>query len=572
MVFSSRLPPLPFEPPDDVPISRFILEDQWGRQPAATSRPMYTCGVTGRSLSVADVGEQIEAVAAALGHVLSWLPNEGNEWDKAVAVFSHNSVDAIPATWAVHRLSGIVTTVHSSSAVSEVANQLAQTKSKALFTCRGLLPIAVPAAKTAGIPLDRIFLLDVAGDGPDTPDTSQFRTFQSLLDLGKPCLPLEPLKWGKGQGASQIAFICFSSGTSGLPKGVMISHRNIIANVMQLAVLERSQREPGATKVALGLLPQSHIYSLVVVLHASIYRGDQVVVLPKYELQDMLRAISMYRISILFLVPPILLDCIHHRTQVQKFDLSCATNIMTGAASFSAGAWAAIQKILPNGLLRQGYGLTEVAAVVSLSPIYDLFNGSSGPLLSGVECKIVDDQGTELTGLDQAGELWIKSPSVAVGYLNNEAATRETFVDGWMRTGDRAVFRKSPRGVEHVFIIDRIKELVKVKGMQVAPAELEAHLLENPDIVDAAVIAVEDERSGEVPKAFIVKRAGAMITDRDLVETVHESFRKHKARYKWLRGGVDVRESIPKSPSGKILRRALKDEERETRKRLQSKI
>lgn len=211
-------------------------------------------------------------------------------------------------------------------------------------------------------------------------------------------------------------------------------------------------------------------------------------------------------------------------------------------------------------------------------------------MLSGVECKVVDDQGTELTGLDQAGELWIKSPSVAVGYLNNEAATGETFVDGWMRTGDRAVFRKSPRGVEHVFIIDRIKELIKVKvrscmtppasrdtdskmqGMQVAPAELEAHLLENPDIVDAAVIAVEDERSGEVPKAFVVKRAGAAISDGDLIEAIHESFRKHKARYKWLRGGVEVRESIPKSPSGKILRRALKDEERETRKRLQSKI
>ncbi|KPM40118.1 hypothetical protein AK830_g6418 [Neonectria ditissima] len=513
MVFKTCLPPLPFEPPDDVPISRFMLEDRWGRQPAAKSRHMYTCGVSGASYSVDNVSQRVEAIAAALGHLLSWSPNQGSEWAKVVAIFSHNSIDTVPAMWATHRLSGIVTPIHASSVASEVTSQLKQTGSKALFTCRCLIPVAASAAKATGIPLEHIFLLDVAGDvaspHANTLNAHLFRTVQSLVELGKSRLPLEQLSWRKGQGASQVAFICFSSGTSGLPKGVKVSHRNIIANVMQLAVLERSQRAPGATAVTLGLLPQSHIYPLVVISHACAYRGDEVVVLPKYELHDMLRAVSKHSISILFLVPPILLDCIRNEKQVKKYDLSCATDIMTGAASFSAGGWATIQQIMPNGLLRQGYGLTEVAAVVSSSPKHDLFNGSSGPLLSGVECKIVDQDSTELIGLDQPGELWVKSPSVALGYLNNEVATSETFVDGWMRTGDKAVFRKSPGGKEHVFIIDRIKELIKVKSMQVAPAELEAHILEHPDAVDAAVIAVDDDRNGELPKAFIVKRAAA---------------------------------------------------------------
>lgn len=145
----------------------------------------------------------------------------------------------MPAIWAVHRLSGIVTTVHASSVASEVANQLAQTKSKALFTCRSLLPIAVPAARTAGIPLDRIFLLDVASDGPDTADTRRFRTFQSLLDLGVPRLPLEPLAWEKGQGASQIAFICFSSGTSGVPVSILPTRQRVFDRANSRACIRK---------------------------------------------------------------------------------------------------------------------------------------------------------------------------------------------------------------------------------------------------------------------------------------------------------------------------------------------
>ncbi|KAL8669076.1 MAG: hypothetical protein Q9168_006313 [Polycauliona sp. 1 TL-2023] len=182
--------------------------------------------------------------------------------------------------------------------------------------------------------------------------------------------------------------------------------------------------------------------------------------------------------------------------------------------------------------------------------------------------------GVEITGYDQPGELVVKSPSVVLGYLNNDEADRETFENGWMRTGDVAVIKKSPKGNEHVFIVDRIKELIKVKGMQVAPAELEAHLLTHPAVADCAVISVPDDAAGELPKAFVVKSTsvGLEENDRMLVRRIQKHVEKHKARHKWLKGGVEFVPEIPKSPSGKILRRMLKEKEKEARRKKGPKL
>ncbi|KAF5646074.1 acetyl synthetase [Fusarium tjaetaba] len=555
MVFrttSQLLQPLPRDLPDDVPIFEFLLNERYGRHPLADSRPAYTCGITGLSYSAHDISERIEYVARSLAQIMGWEPNSGSECDKVVGIFSQNAVDAIPSMWATHRLSGIVTPINASYVKAEVIHQLSQAHVKALFTCRSLLPIALEAARAVGIATDHIFLLDTGADLSRDPGLVPFKSFDELVRLGKEAPSLEPLKWSIGQGETQPAFICFSSGTSGLPKGVLISHRNVIANVLQLAGLERTQREPGKTETALGLLPQSHIYALVVICHGCVYRGDQVVILPKYELSTMLRAVTKYAIATLFL----------HAEKLEEYDLGHVRNLLTGAAAFSPTAWATLERIFPNGVLRQGYGLTESSASVSSSPRSDCMYGSSGVLLSGIECKIVTESGEERTGYGEEGELWIRSPSIAMGYLNNDRATRETFVrDGWLRTGDKALFRRGPNGSDHLFIVDRIKELIKVKGMQVAPAELEAYILANEAVADVAVIGVQDERHGEVPKAFIVKRLGSNITDEQLTEEIHQSFKKDKARYKHLRGGIEIQAAIPKSPSGKILRRQLKDQE-----------
>ena len=249
----------------------------------------------------------------------------------------------------------------------------------------------------------------------------------------------------------------------------MISHRNVIANTLQLAVYDRKGRESMGVvnDVALGLLPQSHIYGLIVICHASTYRGDRVIVLPKFDLQNYLNAIQRYKINTLYIVPPIIIAMVKNRQLLSKFDLSSVKVIFTGAAPLGKETAEELAQQYPDWKVRQGYGLTETCTVVCSSSPHDIWFGSSGCLLPGYEAKVVTIEGNEVTGYDQPGELLVKSPSVVIGYLNNDVATKDTFVDEkegrFMRTGDEVVFKKSPNGNEHIWIVDRIKELIKVK-------------------------------------------------------------------------------------------------------------
>jgi acyl-CoA synthetase (AMP-forming)/AMP-acid ligase II len=225
-------------------------------------------------------------------------------------------------------------------------------------------------------------------------------------------------------------------------------------------------------------------------------------------------------------------------------------------------------------------GLTETCTVVCGTGEEDIWFGSSGILLPGFTAKIVSSEGVEIDEYDRPGELVVQSPSVVLGYLNNDKANKETFLEDtngkgrWMRTGDEAVIKRSPKGNEHIFIVDRIKELIKVKGIQVAPAELEAHLLSHPSVADCAVIPVPDERAGEVPKAFVVKSTSVGIEENDhmVKRDICKYVEEHKARHKWLKGGVEFVDVVPKSPSGKILRRLLRDKERERRRNAGAKL
>lgn len=212
--------------------------------------------------------------------------------------------------------------------------------------------------------------------------------------------------------------------------------------------------------------------------------------------------------------------------------------------------------------------------------------------MPGAEARIVTPDGKEVTTYDTPGELWIRSPSVVLGYLNNEKATKETFSDGWMHTGDEAIIRKSPKGIEHVYIVDRIKELIKVKvcskmktcylihsltlfssqGHQVAPAELEAHLLTHPAVADCTVIAIPDNSAGEIPKAIVAKSPEAGPDDEATIKSIIKYVQDHKARHKWLKGGVRFIDAIPKSPSGKILRRLIRDQEAAMRRQAGAKL
>lgn len=584
MVFTppSWVPALPIDPPDSIPVSQFMLDEKYGRCPLKESRNPFTCGLSGRTYTASEMVDRVDHLARGLAKEFGWHPNKGTEWDKVIGIFALNTVDSMTLAYAVHRLSGIASPANAAMSAAELEFQLKSAGAKALFTCIPLLETSLQAAKAVGIPNNRVYLLEMPKEFSGG-KTVPFQTVGQLVDAGKKLPELEALKWEKGQGARQTAYLCYSSGTSGLPKGVMISHRNVISNILQIATFEKPVRDkrPGnGSEVGLGLLPLSHIYGLVVIAQGSTWRGDGCIILPKFELQSYLKAIQDHKIETLYVVPPIIIQMAKNQQSCAKYDLSSVNSIFTGAAPLGAETAEELQKIYPSWKIRQGYGLTETSTVVCASPETDIWFGSSGSLLPGVTAKIVSIEGIEITGYDQPGELVVQAPSVVLGYLNNDKANKETFIedtDGkgrWMRTGDEAVVRKAPSGHEHIFIVDRIKELIKVKGLQVPPAELEAHLLTHPSVADCAVIPVPDDRAGEVPKAFVVKSSsvGLEENDRMVARDICKHVESHKARHKWLKGGVEFIDVIPKSPSGKILRRLLRDKEKEARRQKGAKL
>ncbi|KAJ9647375.1 uncharacterized protein PV06_00093 [Exophiala oligosperma] len=571
------LPKLP-EIPDTVPICEFMFDEQYGRRPYAESWDTYTCGLTGKSISATQQRERFEKLARALSRELGWKVNEGSEYDKVVGVFALNTIDIMTLSWAIHRMNGVSSPANAAYSADELRHQLTNSGATVLFTVMPLLETALEAAAKANIPRSKVYICEMPNDPPIP---KEFKTLGQLVKEGESLPELEPIKWSKGQGARQTAFLCYSSGTSGLPKGVMISHRNVIANTVQITLYDKPAREavaPGYHDIALGLLPQSHIYGLIVTSHASTYRGDQVIILPKFDLQHYLNSIQTYKINTLYIVPPIIIAMVKQQQLLQKFDLSSVRCIFTGAAPLGEETAQELAAQYPKWIIRQGYGLTETCTVVCSTSPADVWFGSSGCLVPGYEAKILSIEGNEITGYNQRGELLVKSPSVVLGYLKNEKATKETFVDmpegRFMRTGDEVEIRVSPKGNEHIWVVDRIKELIKVKGLQVAPAELESCLLNHPAVADCAVIPVPDERAGEVPKAFVVKSQSVGLEESDAMvkRSIAKHVEKEKARHKWLAGGIEFIDVIPKSASGKILRRLLRDQEREKRKKAGAKL
>ncbi|RBR22330.1 uncharacterized protein FIESC28_04524 [Fusarium coffeatum] len=573
MVFTTPVwvPKLPIDPPDSIPVAEFMRNETYGRYPIAKSRHPFTCGITKRTYSTTQLFERSECVARTLAKRMQWQPNEGTPWDKVLAIFSLNTIDYITAIYGVHRLSGIVTPANAAYSVDELTYQLKASGAKAMFTCTPLLEVALKACKNVGISEESIFLFDI----PRADPVSKFpyASLEDLIKEGSQLAEIEELQWVQGQGARQTAFLCFSSGTSGLPKAVMISHYNVISNVLQHVTYESTARAKRgiATQAVTGFLPLSHIYGLVIAAHTMTWRGDQVIILPKFEFQDFLQSVQDFKIRQLLVVPPIIIQVLRFKDICAKYDLSSVKFVYCGAAPLGEETIRDMKNLYPDWTIAQAYGMTETATVVCSSSEDDVFTKSSGSLFPGTKAKIIDPEGKEITQHDQPGELLVQAPSVVLGYLNNEKATAETFVhqhDGrWIRTGDEAIVTLAPSGNEHVVIVDRIKELIKVKGHQVAPAELEAHILTHTHVFDCAVIQIPDERSGEVPKAFVVKSSSAeSLTEEELARDIEKHVADHKASYKQLRGGVEFLDVILKSPSGKILRRLLRDKEREKRR------
>ncbi|KAG9256005.1 uncharacterized protein F5Z01DRAFT_532953 [Emericellopsis atlantica] len=557
--------------PDDICLTDFVFDDQYRPWSCAHSPNPFVDSVEGFGYSVHETRQRIEWLAAGLAAHLHVNVDSGHVFDRVVSVFAVNNIHTPTIAWAVLHMNGVVSPANAAFLASELASQLQDSGSLALFTCPSKLDTACEAADLARVPRENVFLIPIPGDEMPTHTAPQdFTSIEDLISKGRqlPSIPRTP--WVRGQGRRQVAYLCYSSGTSGTPKGVMVSHFNIIANILQMTLYESTFRPQEDRDVILGVLPQSHIYSVVLMAHVAAFRGDTVVTMAKFELMDLIRAVQRFQMTLLYVVPPILISLAQQSAlakDAQTFDLPSVRRIYCGAAPLTQELTEAVRQRYPNVTLGQGYGMTEAPTVIASHP-GTVFDGSSGCIIPGVQVRIVARDGTEVTTLNTPGELHVKGPQIALGYYRREEATRDTFSpDGWLRTGDEVEIRRHPDTRDpHLFVVDRTKELIKVSGYQVAPAELEGHLLAHPIVADCAVIPVPNERSGEVPKALVVLRKDCGVSHTAAAAQLVAWVAKHKSKQKALRGGVEFVAEVPKSPSGKMLRRELRDGER-TRRR-----
>ena len=422
-----------------------------------------------------------------------------------------------------------VTTVNPTYGPEEVRFQLRDADASMLVTVAMFVETAVRAVEGTGV--SEIVVMGEAVEATATP-------LGSLMG--------EPIEQVPVDNADHVVVLPYSSGTTGLPKGVMLTHRNLVANVVQTgSFLSYDEGE-----AALAALPFFHIYGMQVLMNALLANGVRVVTMPRFDMEAALGLVESQKITRFFAVPPMVLGLAKHPA-VDRYDLSSLKQIFSGAAPLGADLAAEAAARVDCEVV-QGYGMTELSPVSHGTPEGWFRPGTSGVTIPNTESRIVDP----VTGTDQdlggTGELWVRGPQVMKGYLNNPEATAATIDgDGWLHTGDVATLDHAG----HVTIVDRIKELIKYKGFQVAPAELEALIVTHPAIVDVAVIGVPDPEAGEVPKAFIVLAPGS---EAPTLAELQDLTGEHLASYKQVRH-LEVLDSIPKSASGKILRRELRD-------------
>jgi acyl-CoA synthetase (AMP-forming)/AMP-acid ligase II len=516
----------------ELPVPQFVLAGVAER----ADRPALIDGLTGETMTHGQLAAHVDRLAAA-------LQARGLGKGDVVAVFSPNTIWYPVVFHGIAAAGCVVTPVNALYTPEEIAFQLRDSGARMLITVSPFLDRALAAVQKS--PVDEVVVLDGAEGHPSLRD---------LLSTDAPAaqVDIDP--------ATDLVTLPYSSGTTGLPKGVMLTHRNLVANVAQCRPL--FDLHEGDERV-IAVLPFFHIYGLTVLMNQGLAWGCSVVTLPRFDLEQFLRTIADQRVTRAYVAPPILVALAKHPL-VDSFDLSSLRTITSGAAPLAESLAHAVETRLRRGaadgvVVSQGYGMTELSPVSHTTPetgheppgAGPTPKGSVGYAIPNTECRLVDPA----TGTDAApgerGELWVRGPQVMAGYLDNPQATADTLDDeGWLHTGDVAVVDDEGRYT----VVDRVKELIKYKGYQVAPAELEAVLLGHPEISDAAVIGVKDEDSGEeLPKAFVVRTPGSSIGAADVQAFVAERVAPHKK----IRL-VEFIDAVPKSAAGKILRKDLK--------------
>lgn len=499
----------------DQSLSSYVLDGAEKRGEKAA----FVDADAGRAVTFAELPTRVEGVTAGLAR-------RGFGTGDVFAVYAPNVPEYPVAFHGVLAAGGVVTPVNPLSTAEELTRQLEETGARLLLTVPAFLEKATAAAGETGV--EEVFVLGGAGTG--TPFSELVETDRSPPDVDV--------------GADDLAALPYSSGTTGLPKGVELTHRNLVANVAQLSGVRPD--EVGAGDTTVGVLPFYHIYGLTVVMNQHLRAGATVVTVPEFELEPFLETLETREVTTAYLVPPIV-RALARKPVVDGYDLSSLEVITSGAAPLSGEVADACARRL-DCLVKQGYGLTETSPVTHIAPREPgaVRRGRVGPPLPNTVCRVVDVETRATLSTGERGEVLVRGPQVMRGYHDRPDATEEAFEDGWLRTGDVGFVDEEG----HLAVVDRVKELIKYKGHQVAPAELEGRLLEEPGVADAAVVPKPDEQAGEIPKAFVV-------ADGDVdTEAIRESVADRVTPHKQVRE-IEVVEGIPTSPSGKKLRREL---------------
>ncbi|KAL9445756.1 hypothetical protein AB3S75_013609 [Citrus x aurantiifolia] len=522
-IFYSKRKPVSLPPNEYLDVTTFISSR------AHHGKTAFIDAATGRHLTFSELWRAVDSVSTCLSDM-------GIRKGHVILLLSPNSIFFPIVCLAVMSLGAIITTTNPLNTEQEIAKQIADSKPVLAFTISQLVP------KLAGSTLPIVLL-----DDEKTTSTEGIKTVTTLPQM----MRKEPSGTLVRDRINQedVATLLYSSGTTGASKGVVSSHRNLIAMVQ--TVLGRFKLEDGE-QTFICTVPMFHIYGLAAFATGLLASGSTIVVLSKFDMHEMLSSISKYRATYLPLVPPILVALISGADQIRsKYDLSSLQSVLSGGAPLSREVIEGFVQKYPKVRILQGYGLTESTGIGASTDSLEESRkyGTAGMLSPSMEAKIVDPDSGKALLVNQTGELWLKGPSIMKGYFSNPEATTSTLdSEGWLRTGDLCYIDDDG----FIFIVDRLKELIKYKGYQVPPAELEALLLTHPKISDAAVVPFPDKEAGQYPMAYVVREAGCRLWESEVMDFVA----RQVAPYKRVRRVAFVA-SIPKNPSGKILRKDL---------------
>ncbi|CEF60576.1 Acyl-CoA synthetase family member 2,mitochondrial [Strongyloides ratti] len=544
MIFKSTLKSVKVA---DEPLHEVILEKIWDYHKRFGDKP---CLISAEDESIKITYKQIFLNAYS---VASFLKNNGFKKPDVATFVTFNSWEILPIFLGCSLRGITLSGMSYAFNEREIETQLIDSDSKIVFCSKEVLNKVLKVAKNC----PKIRMIVLLNDLKKPTEELPFGTYKfsdvlaATPDLKDSHINIDPVK--------DILILPYSSGTTGTPKGVMLSNKNFGTMMNAVEHHFESTILPSLSKYiqswedesSLLFLPFYHIYGFGLLIN-NLLRGSTGIIMKHFDQNIFCSMIQKYKIKVLALVPPILVFLAKHSIP-QKYDLTSLRFILTGAAPCGKDLIDEVRKKYPSiQHIYQGYGMTEVG-MGSHFPFVDENSNTSaaGRLAPNYEMKIVDVETGKEQNIGEKGEIWLRGPTIMLGYYKKQHETDEMIDrNGWLRTGDIGFVDKH----NNLFIVDRIKELIKVKGLQVAPAELEDILLSHPKVQDCAVIGIPDNDAGELPKAFVVKK-DKTLNEKDVYDYVANKV----AHYKHLKGGVEFIDEIPKSPAGKILRRFLRE-------------